>query len=195
MSSLAYPNKVRAPRSAAASIERARLALVPTRSSRAPRAPFAVLVFLVLGAGVVGLLVFNTHMQQASFYATSLQKRADALAAKRQQLEMEMAQLRSPQSLALAARKRGMVVPPNPADLNLATGKIDGEPVAAGTGDGMRVAIPPKRKPSAINPAPRIRKIYLPGSKNPVGTTKVGTTKTGTRNSGQSQAHHGPASP
>ena len=194
MSSIVLPNKVRVPRAAGAAIDRARLALVPSRRSRAPQAPFAVLVFLVLGLGVVGLLVFNTHMQQASFYATSLQHRADALAAKRQGLEMEVAALRSPQNLAAAARKRGMVVPPNPADLNLATGKIDGDPVAATGIDAMHVSLPPKRKPVSIAGTPIHRKVFLPGAKGQVtSTTKAGTTST-TKNSGQSQTPHGPAS-
>ena len=41
--------------------------------TQAARTPFVVLVIGLLVAGVVGLLMFNTHMQQASFRATALQ--------------------------------------------------------------------------------------------------------------------------
>ena len=56
------------PRFAEAAVERARLTVVPAPApaSHAPRVPFATLVSVLLG-GVVGLLMFNTQMQQASF--------------------------------------------------------------------------------------------------------------------------------
>lgn len=91
MSSLLVPVRGRTSRTASSALERARLALVPVRVSRAPKAPFAVLVLAVLGAGVVGLLMFNTHMQQGSFYATSLQARADALTARDHRLRTRCA--------------------------------------------------------------------------------------------------------
>ena len=62
MSELVSQARARAPRFAEAAAERARLTLVPPRRMRAPRAPLAVLIFVILGAGVVGLLMFNTHM-------------------------------------------------------------------------------------------------------------------------------------
>ena len=66
--------------------------------TRAPRVPFVTLVSLVLVAGIVGLLLFNTSMQQASFAASSLENQADALAAREQTLRMELdvAQLPKP---------------------------------------------------------------------------------------------------
>lgn len=204
MSSLANPAapvRTRAPRTVVSGIERARLALVPVRRSRAPRAPFAVLVFLILGAGVVGLLMFNTHMQQASFYATSLQNRADALAAKRQGLEMEVAQLRNPQQVALRAKRLGMVAPPNPAMLNLATGRIEGDAVAALPDDKVSVTLPAAHLPSILNPrrivirVPGVTAATTPPTGTAAGTATTRTTGRTTGNSGHSQAHHGPASP
>jgi len=62
-------------------LERARLTVVPSRAEAAPRAPFVVLVVLLLAGGVAGLLAFNTSMQQASFKATALEQQAAALAA------------------------------------------------------------------------------------------------------------------
>ena len=65
-----------------AAVERARLTVVPARSlarSQAARTPFAVLVIALLVAGVVGLLMFNTHMQQTSFTATALEQQSQIL--------------------------------------------------------------------------------------------------------------------
>ncbi|RNL65005.1 hypothetical protein EFK50_03245 [Nocardioides marmoriginsengisoli] len=188
MSSLVNPGRVRVPRQAPSAIERARLALVPTRTVRAPRAPFAVLVALLLGAGVVGLLMFNTHMQQASFYATSLQQRADALAAKRQALEMEVARLRDPQQLAAAGRKLGMVVPPVPAFIDLRTGKISGIPTPATSEDTMRITSLPAGLPEEFNKKPRYIKLPPPPAGNSVqtqaddGPASAGGTPAGGRN-------------
>ena len=90
----------RVPRFADAAVERARLTVVPPRRSlgrtQAARTPFAVLVIAMLAAGVVGLLMFNTNMQQASFTATALQDRVSVLTAKEQSLDMELDELRDP---------------------------------------------------------------------------------------------------
>ena len=58
------------------------------------------LVSLVLVGGIVGLLLFNTSMQQASFAATSLESEATHLAARQQTLQMELDELRNPQRVA-----------------------------------------------------------------------------------------------
>jgi hypothetical protein len=70
------------PRLAEAAVERARLTVVPRRTQKAPRVPFVSLVSLLLVTGVVGLLLFNTSMQQSSFVATSMEEQATVLAAK-----------------------------------------------------------------------------------------------------------------
>ena len=79
---------------------RARLTVVPRRRVRAARMPFVTLVSLVLLGGVVGLLCFNTQMQQASFAATSLETQSNNLAAREQTLHDELQNLRDPQDLA-----------------------------------------------------------------------------------------------
>ena len=63
-------------------MERARLTVVPRRPSPAPRMPFMILVAPALLGGVVGLLLFNTSMQQASYKATALELQAHAPAAR-----------------------------------------------------------------------------------------------------------------
>ena len=122
MSTLISPLKdgarSRVPRFAEAAVERARLTVVPPRRTlgrtQAARTPFAVLVIAMLAAGVVGLLMFNTSMQQTSFKATALQDRVNVLTAEEQSLDLELDKLRDPQHLAVAAKELGMVAPSQP---------------------------------------------------------------------------------
>jgi hypothetical protein len=162
MSSLVSQARARAPRLAEAAVEKARLTLVPARSTPAPRTPFAVLVFAILGAGVVGLLMFNTHMQQASFYATRLQTRADDLTARQQKLDMELERLRAPQRLAEAGKKLGMVAPGVPAFVKLADGTIVGTPTPASPEDAVRINPLPAQLPPPLRPDPIIVRVPAP---------------------------------
>ena len=72
-------SRVRVTRIAEEAVERARLRVVPRTRVRAPRVPFVMLVSLVLLGGVIGLLLFNTSMQQASFRATAMEAQAQRL--------------------------------------------------------------------------------------------------------------------
>lgn len=143
----------RLPRFAEAAVERARLTVVPARSlgrTQAARTPFAVLVLLVLAGGVLGLLMFNTQMQQTSFTATALQDRATDLTARKQALDLELDSLRDPQQLAQSARDLGMVAPQTPAFVRLSDGKVLGTPTPAGGADAVQVTPGPSKKPAEI---------------------------------------------
>jgi hypothetical protein len=146
--------RTRVPRFAEAAVERARLTVVqPQRSlgrTQAARTPFAVLVITMLAAGVVGLLMFNTNMQQASFKATALQDQVNVLTAKEQSLDMELDQLRDPQQLAASAKRLGMVAPSQPAFLMLATGAVLGTPTPATPADAVRINPLPSELPAGI---------------------------------------------
>ena len=175
MSQLTSP--VRAARPAIAAVERARLALVPVRRTDAPRAPFAVLVLLILGAGVVGLLMFNTQMQQDSFYATRLQHQADTLTAQQESLQLELDSLRDPQMLGQHARQLGMVQPPVPAFVDLVTGRIVGIATAATSQDGVAINPSTHNQRAAFVPPTKI--LYVP-AKPPVTNPTEGQTSGGT---------------
>lgn len=176
--------RLRSPRSsAAAAVERARLSLVMPRRSAAPRAPFAVLVFLILGAGVVGLLMFNTQMQQASIYATELQDKADRLQARSQALNDEVDDLRDPQHLGVVAAALGMVNPPNPAFVNLMDGRIDGAPVPAAAEDRTKVRPNPMPLPPIMNRTPIIQEV--------IGAASTTTGTPGDRNEARIKPAHG----
>ena len=85
--------RVRVPRFAEVAVERARLSVVPQAQSKAPTAPFVILVMAMLIAGVLGLLAFNTNMQAKAFETTRLQDQANKLqAGERRQTPVAMAE-------------------------------------------------------------------------------------------------------
>ncbi len=142
--------RARVPRAAWAAVERARLTVVPRGRPQARRVPFVILVSLVLLGGVVGLLVFNTQMQQASFAATAMEQRAAELTAREQQLQLELDALRDPQRVAVQARRLGMVPMSSPAFLRLSDGRVLGNPAPATPANAMRLTALPPRKPASI---------------------------------------------
>ncbi len=153
-SSVALPLRRRVPKVAGQAVARARLSVVPRRTAVAPRVPFVTLVSLVLLGGVVGLLLFNTSMQQASFAASSLETQARTLTAREQTLRMELDDLRDPQRVAEAAQAMGMVPALSPAFLQLSDGKVVGVPAAATRANALRIRALPPRKPAVLTPAP-----------------------------------------
>jgi len=156
-SPVALPLRRRVPKVAGKAVTRARLSVVPRRRTQAPRVPFVTLVSLVLVGGVVGLLLFNTSMQQASFAASSLEQQARTLTAREQTLRMELDDLRNPQRVAEAAQAMGMVPAGTPAFLELADGSVVGVPTAATPANGVRIRARPPRKPAVLTPTPIVR--------------------------------------
>ena len=203
MSTLMTQARTRVPRFAEAAVERARLTVVPTRSmgrTQAARTPFAVLVLGMLALGVVGLLMFNTNMQQASFRATTLQAKVSALTAKEQGLNMELDSLRDPQRLATEAKHLGMVPPSQPAFIRLADGAILGNPAPATSADSVRINPLPPLKPAELAPRPiiiRVPAAPLPAASatanSSTGTGAASTAPSGTqgRKRGSTQTQSG----
>lgn len=154
----AHPQgRIRVQRIAEAAVERARLTVVPRRRTRvrAPRVPFVTLVSLLLVAGVVGLLMFNTSMQQNSFQVSAMEAQAAELASRQQTLEMRLDELRDPQRLGEWARDRGMVQPSSAAFL-LPDGTVLGSPAAAVPNDTFDPRTPAARKPAVLDRDPII---------------------------------------
>lgn len=155
MSSPHPTGRPRVQRIAEAAVERARLSVVPrVVPSRAPRVPFVTLVSLVLLGGVVGLLMFNTTMQQNAFAATALEQKAADLSSRKQTLRMELELLRDPQRVAERAQELGMVPAPSPAFLRITDGKVLGVPTVATREGAFDIRPTPPRKPAVLTPAP-----------------------------------------
>lgn len=145
-------SRVRVQRIAEAAVERARLRVVPRLSPTAPRVPFVTLVSALLLAGVVGLLMFNTHMQQNSFAATELEQQASELTSRQQTLQMQLEELRNPQRVAEKAQALGMVPSAHPAFLRISDGKVLGVPTPASAADRDDVRPPAAKKPESLTP-------------------------------------------
>lgn len=183
MSSPAMQVRSRLPRIADGAIERARLTVVPRRRTRAARLPFVALVSMIMLGGIVGLLLFNTSMQQASFAAAALEEQATTLAAREQSLQMEVDDLRDPQRVAGAAQRLGMVQACSPAFLHLDTGKVSGEPCAGTAAQQMRIDPLPPAKPAVINPQPKV--VYVdPPAAEATGKNKKNANKSGADGAG-----------
>ena len=166
MSSPAVQVRTRLPRVADAAFARARLSVVPRQRTRAARVPFVMLVSLMLVGGVVGLLLFNTSMQQASFAATELENQATVLSAREQGLRMEIEDLRNPQRVAERAQAMGMVIPATSCFLSL-SGEVTGCDGGGAEAAPLRLDPPPPVKPAALDPATR----YVKAPGNPVADT------------------------
>ncbi len=156
MSGLMGQARSRLPRIAEQAIERARLTVVPRTSPHAPRAPFVIVVAAVSLIGVLGLLMFNTSMQQASFTAAELEGRHAELRAEEQRLRMELDRLRDPQRVTQEAQRLGMVSMLTPAFLDLSDGKVVGEAVPASALDRMRLRPRPPQVPEEYRVAPAV---------------------------------------
>lgn len=141
---------------------RARLSVVPQRRVRAPRVPFVTLVSMILVGGVVGLLCFNTQMQQASFTTSTLEERADNLGARVQTLQMENEQRQNPNRVAAEAQRAGMVLPDSAKQLSLATGEISGVGAPATADNTPRLEGRNPAKPAELAPPPNTTYVEAP---------------------------------
>lgn len=119
------------------------LRLVPQRRSSAARAPFAVVLVLVLGGGLLGLLVLNTLVAQDSFTLHRLATDSRALQQREQLLASRLEAQQAPAALASRASRLGMVPGGAPVFLRLPDGRVLGKPTK-----GEAVAQPASR-PSA----------------------------------------------
>jgi hypothetical protein len=127
--------------------------------------PFVTLVSMLLLGGVVGLLLFNTSMQQASFAATALEEQANNLSSREQTLQMELERLRDPQRVAEAAKAQGLVIPAAPAFLDLKTGEVTGNVAPATLASDTNINPPLPGRPAELDPPP----IQLEPQRNGVG--------------------------
>lgn len=74
-----------------------------------PRAPFVVMVLLLVAGGVLGILLLNTKINENAFVIYELRQEQDELEQREQQLEQEIAEASAPNQLAARARGMGLV--------------------------------------------------------------------------------------
>ncbi|MFH8486236.1 septum formation initiator family protein [Streptomyces longisporoflavus] len=126
----------------------ARLArLLPSGPNQAARAPFVLLVVLLLGGGLIGLLILNSSLNEGSFQLSELKKETTELTDQEQELQREVDAYAAPDALQRRARELGMVPGGDPAFLNP---------------DGTVRGVPGAAKSSALRPDPRPQEVASP---------------------------------
>ncbi|WP_377272067.1 hypothetical protein [Peterkaempfera sp. SMS 1(5)a] len=131
-----------------------------TSAGRRPtpgRTPFTVLVVVLLAAGLIGLLMLNTALNQGSFQLGRLREETTRLTDEQQSLEQQIDQWSAPDSLQRRAGELGMVPGGNPAFLQ-DDGKVLGKPEQAGGTPAPGASAPgslpsPAPQPPAAVPA------------------------------------------
>ncbi|MFG3255864.1 septum formation initiator family protein [Streptomyces sp. NPDC048172] len=104
----------------------ARLArMVPAGNSNAARAPFVLLVVLLLGSGLLALLLLNASLNKGSFKLDKLEKETEELTDEQQALQQQVDGYSSPGELEKRARELGLVPGGNPVFLT-PDGKVRG---------------------------------------------------------------------
>ncbi len=159
------------------------LTVVAPRRQRAARVPFALVVLLVIGGGLIGLLLLNTVLAQDAFVLHDLQRRSVILGDRQQQLQETVVREEAPSVLAGRAAALGMVPGGSPLFLRLPDGKILGKPRAS---RGLAVAMPAPAPTPA--PTPTVTPSANPSAKpssnpsaKPGATSKPTPTPSGTR--------------
>ncbi len=108
--------------------QRTPLRVAPPVPVSAPRAPFVALVLAIVITGVLGILVLNTKINENAFRLDHLRTQQAALDQQEQQLNQQLADQESPNSLAAAARRLGLVPAGTPAFITLPDGRVLGVP-------------------------------------------------------------------
>ena len=161
---------------AGAALQRARLTVVPRARTRTSALPFVTLVSFVLLAGVIGLLMFNTSMQQAAFAATTMEQQAATLNAREQTLRMELDTLRDPQRVGVQGAGDGHG---HPGHAGVPPARRRQGPRHAGPGDARQrrcgcCPVRPRSPPSWTRPRTSSRS--SPSRRTPARETASSTT-------------------
>ncbi|MFB7089050.1 septum formation initiator family protein [Streptomyces sp. NPDC056296] len=124
----------------------ARLAqLLPPGGPRgqAARAPFVLLVVVLLGGGLIGLLVLNSALSEGSFQLDDLKQRTKELTDEEQALQRDIDAYSAPRALQRRARELGMVPGGDPAFL-APDGTVKGSPSPAPTAASAPLVLAPE---------------------------------------------------
>ncbi len=99
---------------------------VPARQGELGRLPFILILAGVLVAGLVGLLMLQTKVQEQSFQVRQLQGNATELLYKQAQLQALVEQKATPAEIAREATALGMVPNPYAVYIDVRTGTVTG---------------------------------------------------------------------
>lgn len=150
----------------------ARLArLLPVYRGQAARAPFVLLVVLLLGGGLIGLLVLNSALSAGAFQLDDLKKDTKNLTDEEQALQRDIDSYSAPDALQRRAHELSMVPGGDPAFLN-PDGTVKGVPSAA-----ARQLSAPEDLPVSVRPPEALTAVPSPtdGITPVAGATPPGT--------------------
>lgn len=114
-----------------------RLRIATPATTTAPRAPFVLVVIVMVVIGLGGLIFISTVLQRQAFVIADLDAQIGDLNNQRQAMTRELDQVQSPAGLGEEALRLGMVPNSNPVFLQLSDGEIIGDPVPAEPGTNI----------------------------------------------------------
>jgi hypothetical protein len=89
-----------------------------------PRASFVILMLTLVVAGVLGVLLLNTQINEDAFRLDHLRSQQSDLDLKEQQARQKLAERSSTGNLAADAERAGLVPAASPTFINLNTGQV-----------------------------------------------------------------------
>ncbi|MGR8011080.1 FtsB family cell division protein [Streptomyces hypolithicus] len=149
-------------------------------SGQAARAPFVLLVVLLLGGGLITLLMLNSSLNEGSFKLSELKKRTTELTDEEQALQQDVDDRSAPGALERRARELGMVPGGSPAFLE-PDGTVRGEASRAPDAPGAASAdVAPLGAPDPVPlppaSAPTVQPAPAPPPPSPVSPTSGAST-------------------
>jgi hypothetical protein len=110
---------------------RARLRVAPPLPVAVPRAPFLVLLLVIVVAGVFGVLLINTKINENAFTLDNMHNTQSSLDQQEQQLTQDLTKVEAPGNLAALARRLGLVPAGSTAVIRLPDGQVISVPEPA----------------------------------------------------------------
>lgn len=145
-----------------------RLRLVPASTSSglvAGNGVFALFIAGLIIAGMALLLLLNTILATGAFQLQALTRQQQQLQMSAQALQLSVARAQSPDALARAATRFGMVPVTSPGFLRLSDGAVIGSPAPALA--PRSVALPPSMSATRGSGALNMAAVPGPGGRTP----------------------------
>lgn len=114
-----------------------RLRIAQPAKATAPRAPFVLVIIVLVVIGLGGLIFISTVLQRQAFVIADLDTQINDLSNQRQAMSRELDRMQSPAGLGQEAIRLGMVPNTNPVFIRISDGEIIGDPVPAEAGTNI----------------------------------------------------------
>lgn len=152
------------------------LSVVPTQPRRR-RVPLAIFGLLVLAVAFTTILMMNISLAGKQYELVELRNQQVALSQQNEALVQEVEARETPQNLASAATKLGMVSSPSFGTIDLSSRSVTGSPEPAVKGDGPGVLIPaPGADPEPAGPEAGDGEPASPADTTPADVTRADVT-------------------